>query len=227
MNKRSFWLSVAALAGAAWWSSHLHAQGTDAALVVGLTGSGSYRGADSAAGKTQAMQPFLRLRRGDMVEIAADAKLSVAYMGSGLVENYQGPAALQIGESRSTQTNGGPAQTQQLPRALLDRLARAPDVLADLKNRQGLVITRQLPPPEPLAVRQARADQRAVAEQPGAKDAAAQGLPDLNLFLALYETRQYREADTVIHALVRQRPDDPMVAALAQEFERVYRRTTP
>jgi hypothetical protein len=226
MNKRSFWLSVAALAAGAWWSGHAHAQGTDAALVVGLTGSGTYRGAEGPAGKTQAMQPFLRLRRGDAVEIAAGARLSLAYMGSGLVENYQGPAQLQIGESGSSQTAGAPAQTQQLPRTLLDRLARAPDVLADLKNRQGLVVTRQLPPPEPLAVRQARADQRAVAEQPGAKE-AAQGLPDLNLFLALYETRQYREADTVIHALVRQRPDDPMIAALAQEFERIYRRPTP
>ncbi len=224
MKKRSFWLSIGVLAAAVWCSGAAIGQTADAALVVSLTGASSYRA--EAATQAQPVQAFLRLRRGDAVDVAADARISIAYPGSGMVESWAGPAQFRVGDLRSSGIKGGPDQLQQLPRTLLERLNRAPEVLADLKNRQGLVITREVSRPEPVAVQQARAD-RQTAQDAGAAASDSASLPELNLFLALYESRQYREADGVIQSLLRQRPADTMVAALAQEFQRVYRRTAP
>ncbi|MDB5850318.1 MAG: hypothetical protein JWP29_4070 [Rhodoferax sp.] len=200
------------------------AQTPDTALVVNLAGAAQYSSAD-AAGRAAPLQPFLRLRRGDAVELAADARLGLAYLASGVVESWSGPSQFKVGDAGSQPVKGAPVQVQPLPRTLLDRLARAPDVLADLRNRQGLVVTREIGKPEPVAVQQARTDQDTVKAQAPASGTAT--LPDLNLFLALYESRQYREADKVIDELARRQPDDPMVVGLAKEFQRVYRKPAP
>jgi len=234
MNKRLFWAGAMLLA--ALWQlppaqAQIPGQATDAALVVNLAGSAQYRAADAGAGPAQPLQAFLRLRRGESVELAAEARLGVAYLVSGVVESWHGPARFKVGDIGSTFDQGTPAQTQALSRSLLDRLARAPEVLADLRNRQGLVVTREIGRPEPVAVQQARADQETAkatkAGAAGTADGAVQGLPELNLFLALYEARQYREADGVIRALAQRWPEDGMVTGLAREFDRVYRRTGP
>lgn len=236
LKERNFWRrlggAAAVLAGTLGLAGAARAQPADTALVVGLTGTAQYRSADATAARPSPLQNFLRLRRGESVELAADARLSLAYLGSGVVESWSGPSQFKVGDAGSAAVQGAPTQTQPLPRTLLDRLARAPEVLADLRNRQGLVVTREISKPEPMAVQQARADQataRAQAPESAtpASRASADTLPDLNLFLALYETRQYREADKVIDELARRQPDDPMVVGLAKEFQRLYRRPVP
>jgi len=142
-----------------------------------------------------------------------------------VVESWAGPAQLKVGDTGSAAVRGAASQSRPLPRTLLDRLARAPEVLADLRNRQGLVVTREIRNPEPMAVQQARADRQtaqAGADGTDTSSTSTQALPDLNLFLALYESRQYLEADQVIRELSRRQPDDPMVAGLAKEFQRLY-----
>ena len=222
MKRINFWRSIVSAACLFAVAMAVRAQASDTALVVGLTGIAHYQAGEAAA---LPLQTFLRLRRGESVELAAGARLSLAYLASGVVESWAGPAQLKVGDTGSAAVRGAASQSRPLPRTLLDRLARAPEVLADLRNRQGLVVTREIRKPEPMAVQQARADRQtaqAGADGTDTSSTSTQALPDLNLFLALYESRQYLEADQVIRELARSQPDDPMVAGLAKEFQRLY-----
>ena len=205
-----------------------------AALVLQVDGGAQRRppGASLGAalgvspGDGQGLDGFAGLRRGESVDLAGDARLGVAYLASGVVERWRGPARFRVGDIGSNFDLGTPERTLALPRSLLDQLAHAPEVLAELLRLAAL------PGPSPANpaaawedLRQARADlanARVVGAEPW-----LQGMPELGLFVALYEAGAYQEADAVIGPLARRLPDVPMVAALASAFERLYRKALP
>ena len=197
----------------------------DAALVLRVDGGAQRRQPERASDPGRGVGGYAGLRRGELVDLAGDARLGVAYLASGVVESWRGPARFRVGDIGSNFDQGTPERTLALPRSLLDQLAHAPELLAELERLPAL------PPPAPAGAPASADLQQARADRAGARVVGAepwlQALPELGLFLALYEARVYPEADALIAALARRLPEEPMVAALDRAFERLYRKALP
>jgi hypothetical protein len=187
-----------------------HAQSTDAALVTGLSGK-----ATQTSGKSRtALETMLKLREGDGVELGAGSSLTVVYLTTGLVETWPGPARFVVGKSRTETKELGTPSTRTLPAAMLERIARAPDVVADIRNRSGLVTVRAFDPKTTEKIKAARAMYDAD------KTAAASGeaTPDIFMFVELYQAGRYRDAQGVLAKLLAQNPDDQAIRQLSDEM---------
>ena len=70
----------------------------DAGLAVAVTGDVTYKGTSAAAAAP--VSPYMKLRVGDLVEVAAGARLEVLYFGSGRRETWDGKATLVVGTDK-------------------------------------------------------------------------------------------------------------------------------
>ena len=115
-----------------------HAQ-KDAALVTTVAGESTWQG---ASGKSTTVQSFMKLREGDRTDIKANGKLNLVYLESGEVEQWDGPANFVIGSTRTQNITSGKPVTRKLPLSMVERIARAPEVVNDIRNRSGMTVTR-------------------------------------------------------------------------------------
>lgn len=186
----------------------------DAALVTTLSGEATYQ---SSANRAAPVQSFMKLREGDRTEIKANAKLNLVYLRSGEVEQWTGPASFVVGETRTQKITDGTPVTRKLPLAMVERIARAPEVVTDIRNRAGVTVTRSV---ANAAVVEARRNYAEAREQMPDEDIT----PELDFFIVLYRERQYVQANNVLKDMQKRAPDDPVVGELAERLARALQR---
>ena len=189
----------------------------DTALVTTVSGAATWQAGQG--GNANAVQSFMKLREADRIEIKAGARLQLVYLASGEVEQWQGPAAFVVGASNTQRIGSGTPVTRKLPMAMVERLALSPEVMSDLRNRSGVVVTRSLRSPKVMEA------QRNYEEARRAQLPDDDITPELDLFLVLYQERQYQQANTVLQEMRRRAPDDLMVNELAERLDRALRQT--
>jgi hypothetical protein len=189
-----------------------HAQ-KDAALVTTASGAATWQ---AEGGRPNAVQSFMKLREGDQAEVKADARLQLVYLASGEVEQWEGPSSFVIGSMRTTKIASGTPATRKLPVSMVERLARAPEVMADIRNRAGVTVTRGVASPAVLEARRNYVEARELFP-------SADITPELDLFIVLYMERQYFQARNVLQDMQKRAPDDPVVNELAQRLEKALR----
>lgn len=194
-----------------------HAQ-KDAALVTTATGAATWQ---AEGGRPNAVQSFMKLREGDQAEVKAGARLQLVYLESGEVEQWEGPSSFVIGSTRTTKIASGTPATRKLPVSMVERMARAPEVMTDIRNRAGVVVTRTLP--NNALIAQAREDYQLARASSPPEDIA----PELALFLVYHQQRMHNEAVAVADDMLARAPDDPVVREVVERLKESRRRAAP
>ena len=185
----------------------------DAALVTTLSGDATYQAAGTAAAPVQS---FMKLREGDRTEVRANAKLQLVYLETGEVEQWEGPAGFTVGAQRTLIITSGTPLTRKLPVSMVERLARTPAVMNDIRNRSGVSVMRNVRPPNPkvTAARAAHAQARQLLPPDDIS-------PELHLLVVLYEERLFDQANEVLQDMQRRAPDDTGVREVAERFRKM------
>ena len=169
-------VSLWCLGAVALLPAHVAWAQKDAALVTTVAGDATWQ---AVKGRLATVQSFMKLREGDRAELKAGGKLHLVYLESGEVEQWDGPAGFVIGGQRSENISAGKPVTRKLPLSMVERIARAPEVVSDIRNRSGMTVTRSFVKSEAAErARQVYAEARAQAP---AEDIA----PELDLFIVL------------------------------------------
>jgi hypothetical protein len=185
----------------------------DAALVTTLAGDATYQATGSVA---VPVQTFMKLREGDRAEVKANARLQLVYLETGEVEQWDGPAAFTVGAQRTLAITSGKPVTRKLPPSMVERLARTPAVMSDIRNRSGLSVTRAVRPVSPKVA--AARETYAQARQELPQDDIS---PELDLLMVLYEERYFDQANEVLQEMQRRAPDDMGVREIADRFRKL------
>ena len=190
----------------------------DTALVTTLNGEASY---SAPHGKPATIQSFMKLREGDKAEVKAGAKLQMVYLENGEVELWSGPAAFTVGTLKTDSIQLGTPVTRKLPAAMLDRIARTTEVMSDIRNRTGMVVVRGIGgnSEEMKAIKAELVAVKEVYEDLRKNLPEDDITPELALFNALYRAKSYNSALAVLETMRQKAPNDPQVAALAEEFK--------
>jgi hypothetical protein len=160
--------------------------------------------------------PFMKLRAGDRLELADAARVRLLYGQTGRQETWNGAVVLQVGAGATTRVSGtAQAEVKQVPSAALTRLARADDVLADMRTRTGMVVIRSGGLLEQL--REAESVYRELRAQAADDDVA----PELYLVSALYELKLYKDIPEVIEDILCRQPGNPVAAAILENLRGV------
>lgn len=207
------WCHASLAAVAVLVASTAFAADPDSGMITLLQGNASYA---AGADKAKPAQSFMKLRSGDKLTLAADARLQLVYFANGRQESWRGAAQIEVGASESRAvTPGAQAEVKQLPAIALQQLTRAPNVMNDLKNRTGMVYVRALPTREKL-----RELDDTYAEL--RKDAANDDItPELYLLSGLQELKLYQDMKEVLEQMRRRQPDNPEVQAVYRQFSKV------
>lgn len=189
--------------------SALAAEG-ESGMVTQVIGGVSY---SSAGEKDKPVVAFMKVRAGDKIVVAKDAKLQLVYFQGGRQEAWRGAAQLEVGSSESR--SASQPEVKQLPALVLQQLIRAPGVVTDLKSRTGMIFVRSLPTREKLR----ELDDTYAAMR---KDAAADDVtPELYLLSGLHELKLYQDMKSVLDEMRQRQPDNAEVKAVYDQYSKV------
>jgi len=185
----------------------------DSGMVTQVAGKVSY---SSGGDKDKPVIAFMKLRIGDQLKLDKDARAQLVYFQGGRQEAWRGAAHIEVGssESRASAAASQP-EIKQLPALVLQQLARAPNVVTDLKNRTGMVFVRALPMREKL---------RELDETYSTlrKDAAADDVtPELYMLAGLHELKLYQDMRPVLEEMRQRQPDNAEVRAVYDQYSKV------
>ena len=122
----------ASIAGGAWAQE---AAG-DVGLVNALQGDVSYQGKEGPARKAQ---PYMRLRHGDKVTMAAGSGIRISYTTASRQESWTGPGSFVATSTGGELLKGNKPEVVQLPAAVPQKLARISELM-NTSRVGGLVV---------------------------------------------------------------------------------------
>lgn len=188
------------------------AQVADAALVNLVSGDVSYVPQAGTPGK---VRPFMKLRQGDRINVAAGGQVRFVFFDSARQELWSGPAAFRAGKAAAEPISGKAADTTYLPAGVWQRTARIPELIQYAKLgggqlRGGVARQRKASLDQQATLAQARAGYEKMRQDMPANDIT----PELYLYAALYEFLVYDEMKVVVAEMRRKQPDDEDAKAL-------------
>lgn len=209
MKKLARSLGLAALFAAA------SAFANDVGLINHLAGDVSY-----ASGSTTAKaKPYMKVREGDRISVAAGAQLRVVYFQGGRQESYMGPASFTAGTQQSTVQSGAQPQVSTLPSGVPQKISQTPELIQIAKlGRSGGVAVRgaardvRLTPQQQAEVRQARQTYEQLRQSAPADDIT----PELYLYSVLQDHLLYNDMKVVVSEMQRRQPANPDVAVMVE-----------
>ena len=172
----------------------------DTVLVTALQGAVSLE----IAGATNKapLEPFVRLREGDKLSLAAGSQLSLVYVGKARLESWQG-----------TGTSGKPqSQVRSLPPEVTRQMNRTPT--ASPHGRVGMMRMRGVPPHD--AVARLENDYRQMRSQTTGDDI----LPEVFLLAGLFDLRQYARVEEELKRIGASFAGNPTAASLQELYSK-------
>lgn len=166
-----------------------------------------------SAEQPQAVVPFMKLRPGDRLELAPDARLQVLFTGNGRQETWPGGTVLRVEENQSTPLSLGiQPLVRNLPTVALARLAKAPTVLNDLQNRSGMVMVRS-----GGLLEQIREVESTYSELRGAAQ-SDDITPELFLLSALHDLNLHKDIPVILEDMAAKQPDNSRIRGLLEQM---------
>lgn len=189
-----------------------HAANVDVALVTALEGSVT-RVAEQGP---QAVDNFVKLKEGDVLALAKDARLQVVYFSGGRQETWSGAGKLEVARSESKASSGLSApQVRQLPAVMVRQIARTPAL--DSHGRGGVTRLRSIATPEAIAK----------VEENYAKLRSETPADDLNpefyRLSGLFELRQLDQVERILADLQRQHGADMQAKLLISLYKKALK----
>lgn len=191
----------------------------DEAMVTLFKGQGTLLAEQDRPGP---IVPFMKLRRGDRLELAEGSRLRILYAANGRQETWTGKALIEVGGGESlARTASAPPEVKQLPAAALMRLAQAPAVLNDLRNRTGMVMVRSGGLLEKIR------EIEAVYEQMRRNAAPDDVTPELYLVSGLHDLQLYRDMEEILADIVSRQPDNAEARAIMENLRKALEPPAP
>lgn len=189
----------------AWCAAGTASAAEDAGLVNQLAGSVPFQTPGSAAA---AVEPFMKIRVGDAVTVAAASRIRVVYFSNGRQELWEGPASFKVGTAQS-EAVAGTAQVSSLPVIVSQRLEQSARLLSIAREgRAGSVQVRGIN----ANLDEARKMYLSMAGSSDAGDIT----PEIYFFTVLEGARQYDEMAALLDRMKAKQPDNPRVADLGR-----------
>jgi len=161
------------------------------------------------------VQPFMKLRQGDRINVAAGGQVRIVFFDGARQELWAGPANFRAGKTAAEPISGKAAEVKSLPAGVPQGMARIPEVIR--ASRLGGSQLRGVLPRQaaPGLDRQATLAQARTAYETLRRDMPASDItPELYLYAALYEFLAYDEMRVVVAQMRRKQPDNLDVKAL-------------
>jgi uncharacterized caspase-like protein len=189
------------------------AQGADVALVDMVSGDVSYAPRTGTPGK---VQPFMKVRDGDRISLAAGAQVRIVFFEAARQERWVGPASFRAGKAAAEAISGKAADTRSLPAGVSQHLAQVPELiqssrLGGSQLRGGPARRAKAGADQQATLAQARATYASMRQTLSADDLT----PELYLYAALYEFLAYDEMQSVVTEMQRKQPGNQDLKALA------------
>jgi hypothetical protein len=186
------------MAGTAWAAE-------DAGLVNQISGGVQFQTPGSPA---TAVEPFMKIRVGDTIRVAAAARIRIVYFVNGRQELWEGPASFNVGTVAS-ETLTGSAQIAILPVIVSQRLEQSARLLSIAREgRAGSVQVRGIG----ANLEEARKQYVSLAGSSEPADIT----PELYLFTVLEGARLHDEMATLLERMKAKQPDNLRVAELGR-----------
>lgn len=176
----------------------------DVALVTSLQGKVARQGSSDA------VEAFVKLKEGDMLALAKDARIQITYFENGRQESWAGAGKLDIAATESKASGLPPAQVKQLPMVIVKQLARTPAL--DSQGRAGVMRLRSIPTPD--AVAKIENTYKQMRAEAGKDDLN----PELYLLAGMLELRQIERVEQALGELKQARPGDLEVKMLTSLY---------
>ena len=187
-------------------------QESDVALVTLLSGDVTYIPRSGIPGR---VSPFIKIRDGDRINIAAGGQVRIAYFEGSRQELWSGPATFRARKATAELISGKAPDISNLPAGVTQHMARIPEIIkfAKLGGMQVRGISKhekKTSIDQKATLDQARAAYATMRQEMPADDIA----PELYLYAALYEFREYDEMKAVVAEMQRKQPDNQDAKAL-------------
>lgn len=183
MRSLKFFL-IAVIASA----SMAHAAG-DVALVTALNGK-----TDRAAitGPVP-VEPFVKLKEGDVLTLGKGAFLRLVYFEGGRQEDWKGPGRIEAGSAESRAAGAQQTEVKTLPAVVVRQMAKTPAL--DSQGRAGVTRLRAIGSPNSLDKLEAEYDR--LRMESGGKDLNA----EIYMLSGLFELRELERVEYMINDL--------------------------
>lgn len=187
--------------------------GGDVGLVNSLQGDVSYQGKEGPARKAQ---PYMRLRHGDKVTLAAGAAIRISYTTTSRQESWKGPATFVATSTGGELLKGAKPEVVNMPAAVPQKLARVSELMNT--SRVGGLVVRSLEKGKTPSASSKEEIAEAVATYESMRASAAQNdvTPELLLYAVFQEHGMVDDLKIVAKEMMSRQPDNPEIRQLAQ-----------
>lgn len=190
-------------------AGRVHAAAEEVALVTAVTGSVSQLGASAP----KALEPFARLKQGDVVRLDGRAGVRLIFFDSRRQESWQGDGRIEIGSNQGKGSGLPEPQVLLLPELMARQIAKTPST--DNPGRPGPARTRSIDKAEG-GLAKLDSDYSRLR-----KDAAADDInPEIFLLAGLFEMREFDRLEQTLKDLRDSRPGNMEIAVLNSLYKR-------
>ena len=182
----------------------------DVGLVNSLQGDVSYQGKEGPARKAQ---PYMRLRHGDKVTLAAGAAIRISYTTANRQESWSGPGSFVATSGGGELLKGSKPEIVQMPAAVPQKLARVSELMNT--SRVGGLVVRSVKA-QSASSKEEVAEAVAAYESMRAKAAANDVTPELYLYSVFQENGMVDDLKIVAKEMLSRQPDNAEIRQLAQ-----------
>ena len=182
----------------------------DVGLINAIQGDVSYQGKEGQAKKAQ---PYMRLRHGDKIILAAGASIRISYTTVSRQESWTGPGSFVATSAGGELLKGNKPEIVQLPAAVPQKLAR----VAELMNtsRVGGLVVRSAKVQTP-ASKEEVAEAVRNYELMRATAAPNDVTPELLLYSVFEEYGMTSDLKKVAADMLKRQPDNADIQRLAK-----------
>jgi len=197
------WWAILALALA----SGVNAAPGDTVLVTAVDGKVAL---ENVEGQKMALEPYVRLKEGDRLNLPAAATVSLVFVAKARQESWAGPGSLLVGDGEGKPTAGKPQlKVRNIPPEVARQMTRTPVASAD--GRVGMMRTRSIPQLDNQRLEREYREMRA-------QSAAADLLPEVYLLSGLLELRQFDRLEAELKRIGIAYPQDGNAQVLRQLY---------
>ena len=182
----------------------------DVGLVNSMQGDVSYQGKEGPARKAQ---PYMRLRHGDKVTLAAGAAIRISYTTANRQESWTGPSSFVATSTGGELLKGAKPEIVQMPAAVPQKLARVSELMNT--SRVGGLVVRSVKAPS-ASSKEEVAEAVAAYESMRAKAAPSDVTPELFLYSVFQENGMVDDLKIVAKEMLSRQPDNADIRQLAQ-----------
>jgi hypothetical protein len=191
------------------WTSQGKAADDDVALVTAVSGKVS----EIAGSTPRAVEPFARLRQGDVLLLGNGAGTRLIFFGSRREESWRGEGRIEIGSAQGRGTGLADPQVRVLPEAMARQIAKTPS--ANRQERAPAGRLRSIETGESSLVK-LDSDYSRLRREAAPDDIN----PEIFLLAGLFELREFDRLEQTLKELGDSRPGNMELAVLGSLYKK-------